>query len=49
MRNWCNGKLLGRSSLRMGWAAQRADDGKVKVFRNVDDAGQKGFLPFALE
>jgi hypothetical protein len=41
--------LLGQSCARAGFAAQRAEDGKVRNFRRFGDAGQYEFVPFAVE
>ena len=41
--------LLGQACSRAGFAAKRAEDGKVRNFRRFGDAGQYEFVPFAVE
>ena len=40
---------LRQACTRTGLAAQRAEENKLKAFRRFGDAGQYGFVPFALE
>ena len=40
---------LGQACTRAGFAAKRAEDGKVREFRRFGDAGQYEFVPFAVE
>jgi hypothetical protein len=40
---------LGQACTRVGFAARKAEEGKVRAFRRFGDAGQYEFVPFALE
>ena len=40
---------LGQACTRAGYAARKAEEGKVRAFRSFGDAGQYEFVPFALE